>query len=286
MTAKRREFSYYPGCFAGESAREYDASIHGLAKMLDVGLEEIDDWNCCGWTSVADCIPEAAKALARRNARLAPEGRTIVSGCPNCVAGLQDVSAEGRAVHVLGLFTVPAIRRRIVDAIADSGEKRPVGSLKVACYYGCELQNPELWGTPDGRPEDPMEDLMTICGATVIKWRGRRRPTGGNLVLAKPELGFELIAKILEDFEQTSADVIVTACPHSHFSLDSFQHQIGRRRRRALSVPILHFTEVLALALGIERVDRWLERHVTSPLPLLDRLVNEEEATQRSEKKS
>ena len=278
MTAKGCEFSYYPGCLSGESAREYDASIRRLAGFLGIDLEEIDDWNCCGAPSVAEIDPLAAKALARRNVSLADAGRTIVSGCPNCVASIQDVAGAERATHILGLLTLPAIRQKIVDAIDRSGEPRPVGTLRVACYYGCELGNDVA--------EDPMEDLMTICGVTVIKWNGRNRPTGGNLIIAKPKLGLDIIEKIFDDFESTSADAIVTAGPHSHFNLDTFQHQLGQRRRRALSVPILHVTEVLCLALGIEDVEKWLERHVTSPLPLIDRLINEEERTRRIESKA
>ena len=48
MSPETTAFAYYPGCMAGETAREYDASIRSLAKLAGITLEEMDDWNCCG----------------------------------------------------------------------------------------------------------------------------------------------------------------------------------------------------------------------------------------------
>ena len=291
MTDTRETFAYFPGCLAGESAREYDASIRWLAREVGVELREIDDWNCCGAGVVQDLDPQAGRALAGRNLALAG-GRKVLSGCPNCVTCLQEAGSRDSASHVLGLFTRADIREKIAARIKATKEKRPVGSLKVACFYSCELSKPEVWALGGEPVERPIELLMEIAGATVVKWGGMMRCSGGYMLLAKPELGFDLLAKTFRDFESSGADAIVTACPHSHFNLDSFQYTLGKKRKSALEVPVLHFTEVLALAMCAESAgaDRWLDRHVASTFPLIERLVAEEEkrkaAEARAQKKS
>jgi heterodisulfide reductase subunit B len=285
MADAKETFAYYPGCLAGESAREYDASIRWLAREVNVELQEIDDWSCCGAGVVQDLDPQAGRALAKRNLDLAA-GRGVLSGCPNCVARLQEAGSRDSACHVLGLFTRADVREKIAAKIKAAGEKRPVGSLKVACLYSCELSNPDLWALGGEAVESPIELLMEAAGATVVNWGGMRRCTGGYLLLAKPELGFEMLEKTFRDFEHSGADAIVTACPHGHFNLDAFQHTLGRQRRRALEAPVLHFTEVLALAMCADSagVDRWLDRHVTSAFPLIERLVSEEEKRKAAER--
>lgn len=281
MSPEATAFAYYPGCMAGETAREYDASIQALAKLAGITLGEIDDWNCCGAGILQDVDPKAAAALGRRNLDRAPDGRVIVSGCPLCVARLQETGSPEGATHVLGIFGREDVREKLAEKIEATGEKRPLGSMKVACYYGRALAEPALWGGGEG--PWPMETLAELAGASVVKWGGGRRPSGGYRVFARPEEGFGLLEKIFRDFEKSGADAIVTADPHAHFNLDSFQYTIGRRRRRALEVPVFHFTELLGLAMNIEMTEKWLSRHVACPFPLIDRLVAGEENRKRAE---
>lgn len=285
MTADAAAFSYYPGCLANETAREYDASIRELARLCDVTLEEIDDWNCCGADIVQEVDPAAALALARRNLELAGKQPPVVSGCPACVARLQQAGSRESAVHVLGIFNREDVRGKLAEEIKATGEERPLGSMKVACYYGPELANPALWGGGDGA-RWPMDTLMELAGATVVRWGGSRRSSAGYRLLANPEEGFDCLAKIFRDFEKSGADTIVTADPHAHFNLDCFQYTVGRRRKRALEAPVFHFTELLALAIDLAGTEKWLARHVAGTFPLIDRLITEEEERKRTEAKS
>jgi len=41
------------------------------------------------------------------------------------------------------------------------------------------------------------------------------------------------------------------------------------RSPRRKKMPIFHFSEILALALGLPVPDRWFERHLIDPKPLL-----------------
>ena len=43
-------YQYYPGCSLHASARDYDESVKGVLGCLEIKLEEVPDWNCCGAT--------------------------------------------------------------------------------------------------------------------------------------------------------------------------------------------------------------------------------------------
>src|SRR3970282_958190 len=46
----RKEYSFYPGCSSerNASASNYMVSVESMCKTLDIKLNEIPDWNCCG----------------------------------------------------------------------------------------------------------------------------------------------------------------------------------------------------------------------------------------------
>lgn len=45
------KFAYYPGCTAKSMAIEYHESVEETSRYLEIGLEEIPDWNYCGASS-------------------------------------------------------------------------------------------------------------------------------------------------------------------------------------------------------------------------------------------
>ena len=45
------QYTYYPGCSLEGTALDYAASIAGVTPLLDMELEEIEDWTCCGATA-------------------------------------------------------------------------------------------------------------------------------------------------------------------------------------------------------------------------------------------
>ena len=44
------KYLLYPGCSMESTAIAYDKSLTKVAEVLNVELEEINDWNCCGAT--------------------------------------------------------------------------------------------------------------------------------------------------------------------------------------------------------------------------------------------
>ena len=44
------KYLYYPGCSMESSARAYAESLSAIVDEMNLKLNEIHDWNCCGAT--------------------------------------------------------------------------------------------------------------------------------------------------------------------------------------------------------------------------------------------
>ena len=64
-------YLYYPGCSMRGAGRPYEESLRAVFQALEIPLEEIDDWNCCGATAYMSVDETQAFALAARNLALA-----------------------------------------------------------------------------------------------------------------------------------------------------------------------------------------------------------------------
>jgi len=63
-------YVYFPGCSLKSTGVAYEESLLTLFRLLDVKLQELDDWNCCGATSYMAIDEDSAFALSARNLAL------------------------------------------------------------------------------------------------------------------------------------------------------------------------------------------------------------------------
>ena len=73
---------------------------------------------------------------------------------------------------------------------------------------------------------------------------------GGYLTVARADAVTPLVNEIMESAVAAGADCLVTSCPMCQLNLES-------RCTLPNKLPILHFSEVLALALGAQDYDGW-----------------------------
>ena len=81
-----RDYAYYPGCSLTATNRAYDISTRGVARVLGIGMKELDDWNCCGATAYMPIREKSCFVLSARNLAIAekqqqPELATICNAC-------------------------------------------------------------------------------------------------------------------------------------------------------------------------------------------------------------
>jgi heterodisulfide reductase subunit B len=269
------KLSYYPGCSLEGTASDYAASIAGVAELLGLTLAELPDWNCCGASAAHSLDEQAARALPLRNLRLAQTiGLDVVAPCALCFnrlkAGAKDLASRGEAVtlrvwDLLDLLTQPAFLRLIAHRLV-----RPLIGLQAVCYYGCLVNRPPAI-TDAASPENPgnMEKLLAVLGATPLDWSFKTDCCGAGLAVARPDLIDRLVRRLYDRALRAGAECIVVSCQMCQANLDLPQARISRQAGRAYNLPILYFTELIALALGHPEVPQWLARHLVDPRPLL-----------------
>jgi heterodisulfide reductase subunit B len=149
-----------------------------------------------------------------------------------------------------------------LDKIREAVKTKLTG-LKVACYYGCQVVRPY---TDLDDPDYPvlMDQLMEAIGAEPVEYSAKTRCCGGSLGGTIGEVGTGLNYILLKEAKRKGADVIVTLCPLCQFNLELLQDKIVKKYNEDVRMPILYFTQLMGLAMGIPKEDLGFNRSVIS----------------------
>lgn len=270
-----RAFAYYPGCSLHASAREYDVSTRAVFSALGMEVKEIEGWVCCGASSAHSTDHLLALVLPTHELQAAAEmDRPMLVPCAMCYSRLKltllELERPGKKEEVgkaLGkpLGKMPAVLHPM-EALREEEipVKRPLGGLKVACYYGCLLARPQ--GVVPGEDlENPqgMDRIMARLGAQPVPWPFKNECCGASMFLPKKDLLLRLSRRIVLQAQEAGAEALVVGCPMCHFNLDLAQ------RGTEHPLPVLYLTQAVGLAMGLSPGEMMLERHFISPLPVL-----------------
>jgi len=270
------KYLYYPGCSMDGTGRAYASSLGAVAQELDLDLEELDDWNCCGAFEYFALSQTRAHALVGRNLALgerqADGSRTLLAACSACYLNLaktdhelrQDPALEARintALAAGGLHYTPGaleVRHLFEVLVRDVGIPEiarhvihPLEGLRVAPYLGCLVTRPDLDGRWEAH-EQPraFDQLLAALGAEVVDFPLRTACCGGHMSQISPNTGFELIRRLLDSATRLEADLIATVCPMCQMNVDIYQPELNRHFGTSYRMPILFFTQLMGLAFG------------------------------------
>ncbi|MEW6607373.1 MAG: CoB--CoM heterodisulfide reductase iron-sulfur subunit B family protein [bacterium] len=297
------KFSYYPGCSLHSTGKEYDESTRAVCQALDIELIEIPDWNCCGASAAHSLNHNLSTDLSGRNLLLAQNaGLDIVVPCSACYSNLKQADKElkedgekrQRLEQIVGIarYSTPLPppagdiqRLEQKDGVPLSSElkvrhlldvlyqevgqiakmvKKTLSGLKVAPYYGCLITRPpQKDGFDSVEQPQSMDKILEACGCDVVSWSYKTDCCGAGLSLSQTEVVVELVKKLVFMAKRANAECIVTACPLCQTNLEM--------RQNGTNMPVFYFTEILGLALGMKEVNRWLKRHLVSPMGLVGR---------------
>jgi len=281
------QVTYYPGCSLHGSARDYAESIQAVCSAMDIRLEEIPDWNCCGATAAHSIDHRASIELAGRTLNLAaklPHADMLVT-CPRCFNRLKTAARTLRESHPqryeLKLEgSLPQIRdlanffatEKMLAATAKQ-VKKPLNGLKAVCYYGCMASRPpEITGAKDFEDPQALDRIIENLGATPIPWPFKTDCCGAGQVLSRLDIVSQLVGKLYDMAQRVGAQAIVVSCQMCQANLDMHQEAIGADWGKQFSFPIYYFTELIGLAHNVAGVEKWLSRHITDPFSLLRQL--------------
>jgi heterodisulfide reductase subunit B len=123
--------------------------------------------------------------------------------------------------------------------------------MKLAAYYGCQIVRPKLGFDHPEFPES-LDKLVTSLGGEPVPFPMKARCCGGSLIISEEELALGLIGKILNSARDNGAECIITPCPLCQTNLDAYQSRVNKRFKTNFNLPVLFFTQLMGLALGLD----------------------------------
>jgi heterodisulfide reductase subunit B len=280
---------YFPGCTLHSKAQGFDASARAAALALDIVMEELPEWTCCGaaFPMAADsAMGLVAPTRILASAKEAGKLLTLCSFCYNTLKRTNRVLTtdaerrrkvttfieeeyEGtvRTVHLLEV-----LRDEVgFEALAKRVTKRLDG-LKVAPYYGCLLLRPADEMEFDD-PERPsiLENFLKSLGCQVVDFPHKTECCGSFVTISSPKTAAECSARIIETAAKLGAEMLAVSCPLCQYNLDLAQREVRPGQARAVRVPVLYFSQLLALALGCDEACLHFDGHAVDPRPRLSR---------------
>ena len=291
-----KKFAYFPGCSLEKMASSYHKSALETTKAFDIELQELDDWNCCGATTYFHVDELLANTLVARNLALAEkEGLDLVAPCSACYKNayftnayiredpdlaehinfaLEEdnlhLDAEIDVFHLIEVFINDVGLEKIKDKV-----KKPLEGLKIAPYYGCQIVRPRKDGE---NVEDPhyFEELITAMGAEPADFPERLRCCGGSLIMTSRVPALNMVRILLQSAIKNGANVIATACPLCQVNLECYQGAVNEEFGTDFNIPILYFTQLLGLSLGISKKKLGIGVELVSAAPVLKKLEKKE----------
>lgn len=285
-----KQYAYYPGCSLESLATAYNASTLEVAHKLGVDLNEIKDWNCCGATAYFPVDELLAYTLVARNLALAEkEGfGEFVAPCSACYKNAYFTNAylkkdpdlaehinyalEADNLHVNGTMKIRHLIEVFIEDVGleEIGKKitHPLKGLRVAPYYGCQLLRPRK---DHENVENPQffESLLSALGAEPVDYPSKTRCCGGSLIVTNRKAALDMVHILLQDAVNRKADVIATTCPMCNVNLEVYQSQVNREFGTQFSIPVMYFTQLMGVALGIKPGKLGIGKELVSGEPVL-----------------
>ena len=291
-----KRVAYYKGCLASLSAKELDSSTQALAPKVGLELVELETVTCCGAGDIHEAEPDYylhlnARILAYAEAAGCDELLTV---CNVCTLNLRqanwqlknDDSLRERVSNNLERVGVPPYSgnvevRHLLWEIAEGegyellkqSAHKGLKGLKIAPFYGCQILRPsKLLGFED--PDRPwsLERIIEACGGTAIDYPAKIKCCGFPIIQAREETALGELIQPIEQAKEAGADAIVTPCPLCHLSLDAWQSKLKESTGKDFAMPILHLSQLVGVAAGLEESELKFKRHVVPVTPVLEKL--------------
>ncbi len=282
---------YYPGCTLKNHAKNFEDSTICALNTLGIEVDELDRWNCCGTVfslTTDDLIHHVAPV---RNLIRAKEAHydKIMTVCAMCFNTLkranEKVKSDPDSLEILNNFMdreqtkyegdvqvfhlLEFLRDEIKFENLFKKVVRPLRKLKVASYYGCLLVRPKEIGFDDMENPTILEDLMNVLGAESIDFPFKTECCGAYQTVDNPGIIAERTNQILTSAQNQGAEVVVVSCPLCAFNLDQRQKQTAEIYPEFKHIPVLYFTQPLAIAFGCPEKTLRFDLNFIDPKPIL-----------------
>lgn len=266
------KYAFFLGCTVPYRVSSYEISARKVFNKLGVELVEMPDANCCG-LPVDPANHEMTLALSARNLCLAEQQNlNIVTLCTGCATTLRktnkllktdkkmreqvndilkqigmEFKGTIEAKHMIQVLKEDVGYEKVKNAV-----QKPLTSLRVAEHIGCHLLRPVKYMGWDN-PEDPqtVHDLIELTGAKCLDYLDESECCGYTVIAIDDNVALQLTREKLNHIKIVGAQALITVCPSCHLMFDVNQSRIERTFNESYNLPVLHYTQLLGLAMGM-----------------------------------
>lgn len=290
-------YSFFLGCVMPNRFPNLEASIRLVLPKLGINLEDLDGASCCPAPGVIRSFDEPTwLALASRNLALAEmTGHDIITGCNGCYGTFKDALSEihehpARLKEVQKVFKGMGLKfegkveaKHLIEVIADLGpdfiKKKVTKSLegiKVGVHYGCHLLKPSKnrpW--KQTQRHTFLDELVEATGAESTKYKDKDMccGAGGGVRGSQVAVSVDIAKEKLDNLIEAGVDCIVNVCSFCHLQYETAQAQLNKELGETrYQIPVLYYTQLLGLAMGLDSTALGLDKHVVNTQPLLDKI--------------
>ncbi len=266
------KYLIFLGCAIPYRVSAYEISSRKVLVKLGVELIEMPEFNCCG-LPLDPVSHETMMILAARNLALAEQqSLNILTLCPGCAGSLKKVNKilkedktlreqinghlKESGLEFKGTIEAKHLLQVLKEDVGIDNIKKavvkPLTMLKVAEHNGCHILRPkEYIGFDD--PEDPqtLKALVEATGATCLDYIDETECCGAPSVGVSDKVALQLAKDKLSHVKQVDAQALITICPFCHIMYDTNELRIEKMFNEVYGIPVLHYPQLLGLALGM-----------------------------------
>ena len=252
-----------PACLV--HALDYTRGLALTVRNLCLAEEEHLDLftlcsSCFGNLSRAKYLLESDKGLRKEVNRILAEVRREYKG-------------EVEVKHVITVLHDDITPRKLSGFL----EKR-LTNVKTAAFYGCHMFLPHKYSMFDD-PEFPhkLDRLIEVTGAESIDYEDKTNcciGCGSFFGGVSEDASTRLADQIVGSAKKRGVDCIVATCPFCIMQLELGQLRIERGGGEPYRMPVLHYVQLLGLALGLDEKELGFDLRRIDPTPLLEKITH------------
>lgn len=290
-------YSLFLGCVMPNRFPNLEASIRLVLPKLGIELEDLEGASCCPAPGVIRSFDEPTwLALASRNLALAEmQGHDLITGCNGCYGTFKDALAEihehpERLKEVQETFKGLGIKfeakvgvKHIIEVISEidpkeikAHVKKPLTGIRVGVHYGCHLLKPSKnrpW--KQTQHHTFLDELVEATGAESVKYKDKFLccGAGGGVRGSQTEVSVDIAKEKLDNMMDAGVDCLVNVCSFCHLQYEASQVQLNKELgENKYRIPVIYFTQLLGLAMGLDPTELGLDMHMIDTHPLLEKI--------------
>lgn len=259
------------GCTIPTKEFSYEASLRKVCAELGIELADMEGYICCGYPSETPVAHDTWLAMSAYNIAIAEEmGLDMVVPCNGCYGALkrantvlkEDANERKRINSILKdtgkEFKGEIEIRHLIEVLyskKDEIAKRIKGPMKlaVAGHLGCHIIRPSEIMQLDN--PHILDEMIEITGAESVDYITKDKCCGNVLRGLEEQLSLEISKQKLADIKGAGADCMITICPACHVQYDLGQMEIKTKYKETYDIPVLHYPQLLGVAMGISAED-------------------------------